>query len=160
MASDEQESVKGTRNARVSAAPVAGQEPTDKPANDTLIAQATAWLLNPYSRDEVFRGADALQLVTALRDALVDSTKFCPGEWPCEASTAAAYLERELGEAQQERDTWAGRAGTANAEVVLAQQALGERDTILREALAAITTRWDANIGSTLVKRIRKVLHG
>jgi hypothetical protein len=40
----------------------------------------------------------------ALRKKLDDATAYCSGEWPCEASTSAASLERERNDLAEELD--------------------------------------------------------
>ena len=55
-----------------------------------------------YEHDPVVSGI--LDALSAAEAKLHDATRFCSGEFPCEASTAAASLEKELHAAERERD--------------------------------------------------------
>lgn len=49
--------------------------------------------------EDTYAKAQALQAENAqLREQLADATHYCSGDWPCEASTHAASLERERNE--------------------------------------------------------------
>jgi hypothetical protein len=62
-----------------------------------------------------------------------DSTKFCSGEFPCEASTTAASLERQLHDAEAERDEY--------ERVMLHEKDMRESVARQRDALIAAIQR-------------------
>jgi chromosome segregation ATPase len=68
---------------------------------EAALAQAQQSLAAIFSaKDAERKGLDIATLTRALQQAeakLADATAYCSGEFPCEASTAAAFLEREVG---------------------------------------------------------------
>jgi len=103
----------------------------------------------------------------AVRDRLADATAFCIGDWPCEASTTAASLERERNDLQADLATERAMGASMSADLTVLHQDLQraeqERDAA-RAILARVVEYWsdDDDIGDdsflTLLRDARALL--
>ena len=96
-----------------------------------------AWMDAVVAKSNAERERDAARAeCQRLREHLADATRFCSGEFPCEASTSAASLERERNElrARVQRLEEALRACISRFESVDGLKA----EHVIRQARAAL----------------------
>lgn len=108
-----------------------------------------------YGRSEVDRILRGEPIDDVIRER-GDDTRFCSGEYPCEASTAAASLERERNDARDERDA----AFLAHAKDRLAASVeLAKLTTTRVKAYAVLSRQRDEARGQLSVLQIDDKLH-
>lgn len=114
--------------------------PSVQKALPALIARLTP----VYERAQIAERGPGMKLYQEMRERAEraearwnDATAFCCGLWPCEASTAAASLERERNDAEAD----VARLREVLQRIVDAPNAHRYAETWAREALAATERR-------------------